>query len=186
MHLIRPDARSTSAIRMGGPPSIAADRARTNAVLPCPSPLAPRPSKGFTLLELLIVLALMAIVAGFVMPMFGGPVSTSELRATARQLAAGLRLAQSEAVSQRRETFLVLDVAGKRFKVDTDPHEHKLSPKIELKLFTAQNDLVSESVGAIRFFPDGGSNGGRITVAAGARKFDVDIDWLTGRVAIAD
>jgi general secretion pathway protein H len=154
------------------------------------SPLAPHPSpccsrdRGFTLLEILIVLALMAIVAGFVMPMFGGPISTSELRASARQLAAGLRLAQSEAVAQRRETFLVLDVAGKRFKVDNDPHEHRLPSKIELKLFTAQNDLVSESVGSIRFFPDGGSNGGRITVASGERKFDVDIDWLTGRVAI--
>ena len=144
------------------------------------------PAEGVTLLELLIVLALMAIVAGFVLPMFGGPISTSELRATARELAAGLRLAQSEAVSQRRQTFLVLDVANKRFKVDNDPQEHKLPSKVELKLFTAQNDLVSDSVGSIRFFPDGGSNGGRITVASGERKFDVDIDWLTGRVAILD
>jgi len=128
----------------------------------------------------------MAIVAGFMIPMFGGPISTSELRSAARELAAGLRLAQSEAVSQRRQTFLVLDVAGKRFKVDNDPHEHRLPSKVELKLFTAQNDLVSDSVGSIRFFPDGGSNGGRITVASGDRKFDVDIDWLTGRVAILD
>lgn len=143
-------------------------------------------ARGVTLLELLIVLAIMAIVAGFMIPMFGGPISTSELRSAARELAAGLRLAQSEAVSQRRQTFLVLDVAGKRFKVDNDPHEHKLPSKIELKLFTAQNDLVSDSVGSIRFFPDGGSNGGRITVASGDRKFDVDIDWLTGRVAILD
>ena len=142
--------------------------------------------RGVTLLELLIVLAIMAIVAGFMIPMFGGPISTSELRSAARELAAGLRLAQSEAVSQRRQTFLVLDVAGKRFKVDNDPHEHKLPSKVELKLFTAQNDLVSDSVGSIRFFPDGGSNGGRITVASGDRKFDVDIDWLTGRVAILD
>jgi len=143
-------------------------------------------ARGVTLLELLIVLAIMAIVAGFMIPMFGGPISTSELRSAARELAAGLRLAQSEAVSQRRQTFLVLDVAGKRFKVDNDPHEHKLPSKVELKLFTAQNDLVSDSVGSIRFFPDGGSNGGRITVASGDRKFDVDIDWLTGRVAILD
>ena len=143
-------------------------------------------ARGVTLLELLIVLAIMAIVAGFMIPMFGGPISTSELRSAARELAAGLRLAQSEAVSQRRQTFLVLDVAGKRFKVDNDPHEHRLPSKVELKLFTAQNDLVSDSVGSIRFFPDGGSNGGRITVASGDRKFDVDIDWLTGRVAILD
>ncbi len=141
---------------------------------------------GFTLLEILIVLALMAMVAGFVIPSFGGPVSTTELRASARQLAAGLRLARSEAVSERRETFLVLDVGGKRFKVDRDPQEHALPSRVELKLFTAQNDLVSDSVGSIRFFPDGGSNGGRITVASGERKFDVDIDWLTGRVAILD
>ena len=141
---------------------------------------------GVTLLELLIVIALMGIVAALVVPMFGGPVSTSELRATARQLAAGLRLARSEAVSERRETFLVVDVAGKRFKVDREAREHALPSKVDLKLFTAQNDLVSENVGAIRFYPDGGSNGGRITVAAGARKFNVDIDWLTGRVAILD
>ena len=143
-------------------------------------------SRGLTLLEVLIVLALMAIVAGFVIPMFGGPISTSELRASARQLAAGLRLARSEAVSERRETFLVLDVAGKRFKVDRNPKEHVLPSRVELKLFTAQKDLVSGTVGSIRFFPDGGSNGGRITVASGARKFDVDVDWLTGRVAILD
>ena len=141
---------------------------------------------GVTLLELLIVIALMAIIAAIVVPMFGGPVSTSELRATARQLAAGLRLARSEAVSERRETFLVVDVAGKRFRVDREAREHALSSKVDLKLFTAQNDLVSENVGSIRFYPDGGSNGGRITVASGARKFDVDVDWLTGRVAILD
>lgn len=141
---------------------------------------------GVTLLELLIVIALMGIIAALVVPMFGGPVSTSELRATARQLAAGLRLARSEAVSERRETFLVVDVAGKRFKVDREAREHALPSKVDLKLFTAQNDLVSANVGSIRFYPDGGSNGGRITVASGARKFDVDVDWLTGRVAILD
>jgi general secretion pathway protein H len=97
-----------------------------------------------------------------------------------------LRLARSEALSERRETFLVIDVAGKRFKVDRDPREHALPARVELKLFTAQHDLVDESVGSIRFFPDGGSNGGRITVASGARKFDIDVDWLTGRVAILD
>ena len=58
--------------------------------------------------------------------------------------------------------------------------------QIEVKLFTAQSDLVNDKVGAIRFFPDGGSNGGRVTLAVGERKYDVDVDWLTGRVAILD
>ncbi len=140
---------------------------------------------GVTLIELLIVLGIMAAVAALAIPMLGGTgVSNTELRSSARQLAAGLRQARSEAVAKRRETFLVLDVAGRRFKVDRDPREHALPRGVELKLFTAQRDLVDEKVGSIRFFPDGGSNGGRITVGAGERKYEVDVDWLTGRVAI--
>jgi general secretion pathway protein H len=145
-----------------------------------------RREHGVTLLELIIVISLMAILTAVVIPMFGSGVSTTELRGSARQIAAGLRTARSEALAQRRETFLVLDVAGKRFKVDQDPREHKLPSGIDLKLFTAQNDLVDATTGAIRFFPDGGSNGGRITLAAGTRKYEVDVDWLTGRVAILD
>ena len=141
-------------------------------------------NRGFSLIELLIVLVIIGMASALVIPMFGPGVSTTELKSAARQLASGLRLARSEALAQRRETFLVLDVAGRRFKVDNDPKEHALPRDIELKLFTAQKDLVDENVGSIRFFPDGGSNGGRITVASGERKFEVDVDWLTGRVAI--
>lgn len=141
---------------------------------------------GVSLLELMIVLMIMAIVAALVVPMFGGGVSNTELRSAARQLASGLRLARSEAVAQRRETFLVVDVAGRRFKVDRDPKEHALPHDVDLKLYTAQKDLVDEKVGSIRFYPDGGSNGGRITVGSGERKYEIDVDWLTGRVAILD
>ena len=140
---------------------------------------------GLTLIEILIVLAIMAIVTAIAIPVING-VSNAEMRSAARQLASGLRLARSEAVSQRRETFLVIDLAGRRFKVDRDAREYALPRNVELKLFTAQRDLVDEKTGSIRFFPDGGSNGGRVTLAAGERKFEVDVDWLTGRVAILD
>src|SRR5439155_26259342 len=144
-------------------------------------------TRGVTLLELLIVLALLALLAGMVLPTFGNGVPTSELTSAARQLAAGLRMARSEAVGQKRETFLTLDIEGRRFRIDREPREYPLPPRIGLKLFTAQNDIVNEKVGAIRFFPDGGSNGGRITVlGSGERKYEVDVDWLTGRVAILE
>jgi general secretion pathway protein H len=141
---------------------------------------------GLSLLELLIVLMLMAIIASVVIPVFGSGVSTMDLKRSARELAAGLRLARSQAISQRTESVLELDVAQRAFRVPPDPRVHNLPEGIELKLYTAQRDLSSEQVGAVRFFPDGGSNGGRITVAAGDRKFDVDIDWLTGRVSILE
>ena len=145
-----------------------------------------RRTRGVTLLEMLIVLSLMAVLAALVLPRFTGGVSMSELKGATREIAAGLRLARSEALATRKETRLLLDLEQRTFRLEADPRVHSLPKQIELKLFTAQSDLLSERVGAIRFFPDGGSNGGRVTLAAGDRKFNVDIDWLTGRVAILD
>ena len=148
---------------------------------------ARRLPRGMTLIEILVVLSIMAIGAALVVPMVSGAgVSTGDLKAAARQLAAGLRLARSEAITERHETVLTLDLEKRSFRVAKSPREVALPQKVELKLFTAQSDLVSERQGSIRFFPDGGSNGGRITVASGERKYEVDVDWLTGRVAILD
>ena len=145
-----------------------------------------RSSSGFTLLELMIVLVLMALIAAVTIPIFGSGVSTTELRSAAREVAAGLRLARGQAIAQRSEATLELDVAARNFRVPPDPRVHALPTGIDLKLFTAQRDLVNDQIGAIRFYPDGGSNGGRVTLAAGERKYDVDVDWLTGRVAILE
>ena len=143
-------------------------------------------ARGVTLLEMLVVLSIMAVIAAIVVPVFTGGVSGSELKGATREVAAGLRLARSEALATRKETRVTLDLENRSFQVERDPRTHALPKQIELKLFTAQSDLVSDKVGAIRFFPDGGSNGGRVTLAVGERKFNVDVDWLTGRVAILE
>jgi general secretion pathway protein H len=145
-----------------------------------------RGERGVTLLELLVVLSIMGIVAALVIPTFGGGVSTTELKSSARQMAAALRFARSEALATRREHVVMLDLERRVFRIDDDAREIALPRDAELKLFTAQSDLVSDKAGSIRFFPDGGSNGGRVTIAAGERKYEVDVDWLTGRVAILD
>lgn len=145
---------------------------------------------GFTLLELMVVLVIVGIIMATTLPMLlGSGPSNSEMRGAARQLAAAARQVRAEAVTQRREALLLIDLEKKRFKLDDDPHEVKLPDAIVLKLFTAQSDQISDTVGGIRFFPDGGSNGGRITLSAGDdsdRKYEVDVDWLTGRVAILE
>ena len=147
---------------------------------------SPRTNAGVTLLELLVVLVIMAIIAGMTIPMLGAGVSTTELKSAARQVAAGLRLARSEAVASRQDTRVLLDLEHRTFQVERDARVHALPREMQMKLFTAQSDLVDENVGAIRFFPDGGSNGGRVTLASGERSYQVDVDWLTGRVAILD
>jgi general secretion pathway protein H len=147
---------------------------------------ARRSAAGVTMIELLIVLSIMGLIAAMVVPMLSGGVSGSELKGAAREVAAGLRYARSDAVATGQETRLVFDLEKRTFKIDRTARVHALPKKIDLKLFTAQSDIASDRTGAIRFFPDGGSNGGRLTIAAGNRKYEVDVDWLTGRVAILD
>jgi prepilin-type N-terminal cleavage/methylation domain-containing protein len=100
------------------------------------------------------------------------------MKAASRQLAAGLRKARGIAVTERRETVLTLDVDGRTFRLTGDPKTYSLPKQLELALFTAQSELVREKTGGIRFFPDGTSTGGRVTVSAGESKQQVDVDWV--------
>ena len=113
----------------------------------CRKPWSDPAAAGFSLLELLIVLMLMAIIAAVTLPIFGPGVSTTDLKRAAREIAAGLRLARSQAIAQRTEATLELDVATRAFRVLPDPRVHTMPEGIELKLFTAQRDLISDQVG---------------------------------------
>jgi general secretion pathway protein H len=116
----------------------------------------------------------------------GGGASGTELRAASRSVAAGLRHARAVAVAQRVEAVFQLDIGKKKFAVTGDTREHVLPQSVELKMFTGQQEVSSDQVAAIRFYPDGGATGGRVTVANAERKYEVDVDWMTGRVSISD
>jgi general secretion pathway protein H len=42
------------------------------------------------------------------------------------------------------------------------------------------------AVRLIRFSPDGSSTGGQVLLGTGRRRLDVSIEWLTGKVSVAD
>jgi general secretion pathway protein H len=142
--------------------------------------------RGFTLLEIIVVLVLAAIIYAVVLSGPLGKASGADLKAAARTLASGLRQAQTTAMATRRDAVLTIDVESREFVTTRDPQPKKLPDSLELKLYAAQSEVASERRGSIRFYPDGSSTGGRITVASGERKYLVDVDWLTGRVSIAD
>ena len=141
---------------------------------------------GFTLLELLVVLALLAMSYALIPPMFSVGGSTAELKAGARQVAAGLRKARSQAVVSRDESTLTLNVESRSFLLSGDAKPRMLPRQAQIGVYTAQGEVVDANTAAIRFYPDGSSTGGRVTLAMDERKFHVDVDWLTGQVEILD
>jgi len=139
---------------------------------------------GFTLLEVIIVLALGAVIYAVVLAGPFAKASAADLKSAARSLASGLRTAQTTAMATRRDALLTLDMDSREYLATGEERTHKLPDNIDIKLYTAQAEVTSAKRGSIRFYPDGSSTGGRITVAAGERKYLVDVDWLTGRVSI--
>lgn len=68
-------------------------------------------SRGFTLVELMVVIAVLAIIASIGAPSFANLMRTTTLNAASNDLADALRYARSEAV-QRNTTVGVVPVAG--------------------------------------------------------------------------
>ena len=140
---------------------------------------------GFTLLELLAVLLILALVAAFVVPSLGGGAGI-ELKSAARSLAAGLRQTRNQALNDNRSATLALDVAKREFRLPGEQRARKLPERIDIVLFSARSERLSAARGAIRFFPDGSSTGGRITLSSDTLRYLVDVDWLTGRVNVME
>jgi general secretion pathway protein H len=133
---------------------------------------------------MLVVMVIMVLAYAMTAPMISAGVSGAELKAAARQIAAGLRKARSEAVARKNEVTLTVDVERRQFELSGDKRIYRLPEKTEVSLFTAQSELKDAKTGAIRFYPDGSSTGGRVTLSRGERKYLVDVDWMTGRVKI--
>ncbi len=142
--------------------------------------------RGFSLLELILVITIIALAYALLPRFVFNGVSGAELKSNARQVAAALRQARNTALNTRREAFLTLDMEKREFTLTNDSRAYKLNEQVDLKLYTAEADIIDAQKGTIRFFPDGSSNGGQVTIAAGERKYFVNVDWLTGTVSIAD
>lgn len=140
---------------------------------------------GFTLVELLAVLAIMVLVIAVVLPSFNRSPST-ELEAAARSLVAGLRWTRSHAVMGNQVAELTVDLDKRQFLVSSDERVRALPSNAKLILYTARSQVASKVKGSIRFFPDGSSSGGQITVANDRLAYVVDVDWFTGKVQLLE
>ncbi len=149
-----------------------------------PFPARPRGMDGFTLLELVVVLAIAILVLTVTPPLLSSAMPGLQLKSSAREVAAAMRYARGRAVAQRTQVLLSVDLETRRLQVEGAGRSIRLSPALSINLVGAASEMQDENHGGIRFYPDGSSTGGRITLSHNGSGFDVDLDWLTGRVDI--
>ncbi|MFN3628826.1 MAG: GspH/FimT family protein [Casimicrobiaceae bacterium] len=149
-----------------------------------------RPALGFTLMELLVVLVLVAVVVALAPPLWSNAVPVAEHRAAARQVAQMLKAARGEAVARRVDVPVEFDLSARTVRLiaptsaATANRTYTLPEGIAIELTTTVAETQSAERGSVRFYPDGGSSGGRVTLRVGERGLRIDIDWLSGRIAI--
>jgi len=141
-------------------------------------------NKGFTLFEILVVFVIFALVLSIVPPFLPNVIASSQAKTAARDIAANLKRIRSLAVSRQLEMTLSLDVEKKSFSIDDKEKKLALSDNSSLSIVTARSEQLSENIGRIRFFPDGSSTGGQITLSHAKKDYLIDINWLTGNVKI--
>ena len=114
---------------------------------------------GFTLLEMLVTLAIMAMVGALVFPGMENGIQALAFRRAVDLVEGNLKRAHAAAIAGRGAVSLM--------------------PGGVLRQMPAGISLASAPA-AITFFPDGSSTGGVLTVRSGTHRAQLDIDPVTG------
>lgn len=172
-----------------------------------------RSAHGFTLLELTVVLFILVLVIALVAPTFRHSFGRTQLKASARDIAALCRFARMQAIANQNVVEVVLDrqanrywlrgpdwIIGRLSGIDVaptveDPEQRvqmrqarirSLPPGVSLQaVFLATGPIRSDERGVIAFFPQGSSTGGSIDLSdEKGRAYRITVDASVGLVRI--
>ena len=160
---------------------------------------------GFTLLELLVVLVIVSVMAAFVGPRLAGSMSNMNLKTASKRIAASLRYARSQAISESRTYAALFDLdknrvtirgdqmareegekddgGGDRDSRQTKPYE--LPEDVRLDKAILGEGEIDSGLFKIIFFSNGGSSGGELFLRNDrGDRYGVKVDLITGTVRI--
>lgn len=140
-------------------------------------------ARGFSLIEVLVVVALFAIATGLLAITVGGGLKGRQLRAGAQEVASQLKYTRAQALVSGQPQLFTLDVETRRWRA-ADRNEGQLPKSLSVEMVTARQEMTAPKIASIRFFPDGSATGGGVTLSSGQAQWRVMVDWLTGRVRV--
>ena len=137
-------------------------------------------SEGFTFVELIVVLVILAGLAALVAPSYSRTVASARLRTAASDVRTSLARGRALAVAGAGERAVAFDLSRGEFGVDNEA-VRLLPDTIRLGAVLPGGDRLDRGSVRFRFFPDGGGEEAEISVTAqdgGALR--VTVDPLTG------
>jgi len=143
-----------------------------------------RRSAGFTLIEMMVCLVILALVIALLPPLLGRARDSAALAEAARSLATALRETREAAIATGRAERFTIDLATGTYRAG-EGKAQRLPSSIQLSLVTTADERLNDRSGAILFFPDGSSSGGGLSLVRDLQRHDIEVDWLTGRVTLA-
>jgi general secretion pathway protein H len=139
---------------------------------------------GFTLIEVVCVLAIVALLAAIALPQAPHATTAQGLRGYAVEIAAMLKADRNAAIRQHAFVSTALSAASHTVRSGAGGGVLQLPTDIGFDAILAQR-CNGRAVGAtIEFLPSGLSCGGAIALSRPGAAYQVRVNWLTGGVEI--
>ncbi|HEX9469383.1 MAG TPA: prepilin-type N-terminal cleavage/methylation domain-containing protein [Bradyrhizobium sp.] len=140
--------------------------------------------RGFTLLEMVCVLAVIAMLAAVLLPLIPRQTSRSRLQAYALETATLLKADRNAAIRHQAEVTTLVDAGARSIRSGATMETIRIPDDVRFDALLPQSCRQRPALSTISFFANGMSCGGTIALTRLDAGYEVRVNWLTGRIEI--
>jgi general secretion pathway protein H len=140
--------------------------------------------RGFTLIEMVCVLAIIAILAAILLPRMPRETSRPRLEGYAVETASLLRADRNNAISNHVQVTTEVDATDRIVRSGSTRRVVRIPGDVIFDALLAQRCNDRPSFSTISFFASGMSCGGTIILSHAGNRYEIRVNWLTGGVEI--
>jgi general secretion pathway protein H len=140
--------------------------------------------RGFTLLEMVCVIALVAMMAAVLLPFVPRQTSRARLQAYALETATLLKGDRNAAIRRGTDVSTLVDAPSRAIRSGATPHTIRIPDDVHVDALLPQTCHQRAALSTISFFADGMSCGGTIALTRLDSSYEIRVNWLTGRIEI--